>query len=234
MDLWHVTDDLGYVASVGEETAARDAVEVAKSAGGRRVVLGLTGPPGAGKSTLAGFIVDYARARMGDSWAAYVPMDGYHLSNAQLNRIGLQNRKGAPATFDVGGYVAMLSRLTADSREDIYVPEYDRTLHEPIAARLLVPAAARLIVTEGNYLGLDDPRWREARRMIDQLWYVDAPDSLREERLVARQLAGGRSEDAAREWVESSDGPNGELVKRSRAHSDRWITISAHHGRCSK
>jgi pantothenate kinase len=70
--------------------------------------------------------------------------------------------------------------------------------------------------------------------MIDQLWYVDAPDSLREERLVARQLAGGRSEDAAREWVESSDGPNGELVKRSRAHSDRWITISAHHGRCSK
>lgn len=219
---------------MGEETAARDAVEIAESARGRRVVLGLTGPPGAGKSTLAEFIVDYARTRSGGNWAAYVPMDGYHLSNAQLDRIGLRNRKGAPATFDVGGYVAMLSRLTADSGEDIYVPEYDRTLHEPIAARLLVPAAARLIVTEGNYLALDDPRWQEARRMIDHLWYVDAPDSLREERLVARQLAGGQSEDAAREWMESSDRPNGELVKRSRAHSDRTITIPAHHGHCGE
>jgi pantothenate kinase len=211
-------------SETAQDAAARDAVEAAKSAAGRRVVLGLTGPPGAGKSTLAGFIVDYARARMGDSWAAYFPMDGYHLSNAQLKRLGLENRKGAPATFDVRGYVAMLSRLTADSGEDIYVPEYDRSLHEPIAARLLVPGTARLIVTEGNYLALDDPGWREARRFIDRLWYVDAADSLREERLVARQIVGGRSDGAAREWVEFSDHPNGELVKLSKDKADRVIT----------
>lgn len=206
------------------QTAARDAVQAAELAAGRRIVLGLTGPPGAGKSTLAGFIVDYARSRMGDSWAACFPMDGYHLSNAQLARLGLENRKGAPSTFDVGGYAAMLSRLTADSGEDIYVPEYDRSLHEPIAARLLVPAAARLVVTEGNYLALDEPRWRAARRFIDHLWYVDAADSLREKRLVDRQLAGGRGANAAREWVEFSDRPNGELVKLSRSKADRTIT----------
>lgn len=206
------------------DTAARDAVEAAKSAAGRRVVLGLTGPPGAGKSTLAGFIVDYARSRMGDSWAACFPMDGYHLSNAQLKRLGLENRKGAPHTFDVGGYITMLSRLRADSGEDIYVPEYDRSLHEPIAARLLVPAKARLVVTEGNYLALDAPRWRDARRFIDHLWYIDAADPLREERLVARQLAGGLPEESAREWVEFSDRPNGELVKLSKDKADRTIT----------
>jgi len=206
------------------DAAADDAVQAALSAGGRRVVLGLTGPPGAGKSTLAAFIVDYARARMGDTWAAYFPMDGYHLSNAQLKRLGLEHRKGAPPTFDIDGYAAMLSRLTAGAGSDIYVPEYSRTLHEPIAARLVVPAAARLIVTEGNYLALDDARWREARRFIDYLWYVDAADSLREERLVARQIAGGRPEPEAREWVARSDRPNGELVKQSRANSDRTIT----------
>lgn len=217
--------------------AARDAVALAESGGGRRILLGLAGPPGAGKSTLARFIVDYARGRgsnsgsgsgsgtgPGESWAAYFPMDGYHLSNAQLRRIGLEHRKGAPATFDTGGYLAMLSRLAADSGEDVYVPEYDRTLHEPIAARLVVPGTARLVVTEGNYLALDEPPWRDARRFIDQLWYVDAADALREERLVARQLAGGRTPDEARDWVGSSDGPNGELVKLSRHNVDRVIT----------
>lgn len=216
--------EAGDAELTASDGAARDAVEAAESAGGRRFVLGLAGPPGAGKSTLAEFIVEYARAHRGESWAAYFPMDGYHLSNAQLERLGLRHRKGAPATFDVDGYVAALSRLTADSGEDIYVPGYDRSLHEPIAARLLVPAAARLVVTEGNYLALDDPRWRAARDMIDQLWYVDAPDSLREERLIARQVAGGRGADAARAWVASSDHPNGELVKRSRTNADRTVT----------
>lgn len=212
------------------DVAAREAVEAAESAAGRRIVLGLTGPPGAGKSTLARFIVDYARTRMGESWAAYFPMDGYHLSNVQLKRLGLEKRKGSPPTFDVDGFTVMLSRLTADSGNGIYVPDYDRSLHEPVAARLLVPAEARLVVTEGNYLALDEPRWRAARRFIDLLWYVDAPDALREERLVARQIAGGRSADAARNWVESSDRRNGELVKSSRERADRIITPVRGHG----
>jgi pantothenate kinase len=204
--------------------AARDAVAAARSVAGRRIVLGLAGPPGAGKSTLAEFIVGYARSAMGESWAACFPMDGYHLSNAQLDRLGLRDRKGAPCTFDVGGYLAMLSRIAADSGDDCYVPEFDRCLDEPVAARLLVPAAARLIVTEGNYLALDAPRWREARRFIDHLWYVDAPDPVREERLVARQLACGKPEAAARAWVERSDRSNGELVKPTRGGTDRTIT----------
>jgi pantothenate kinase len=208
----------------GTSEAARDAVELATAARGKRVILGLAGPPGAGKSTLAAAIVDHARARNGAAWAACLPMDGYHLSNAQLRRLGLEDRKGAPETFDADGYAAMLARVAADSGTDIYAPDYDRvTHHEPIAARLLIPATARLVVTEGNYLALDDEHWRAARRHIDHLWYVEAPDELRERRLVQRQLAGGRDETAARDWVARSDGPNGELVKQSRRAAERVI-----------
>ena len=210
-------------ASEAVRQAASEAVEIATAASGRRVVIGLAGPPGAGKSALAVAIVAQARASRGDDWAAYLPMDGYHLSNAQLERLGLLNRKGAPATFDVDGYVVMLGRVAADDGRDIYVPDYDRTLHEPIAARHLIPAVARLVVTEGNYLAVDAPGWRAARRHIDHLWYVDAADAVREERLIARQLAGGRSEREASDWVERSDRRNGELVKLSKPNADRII-----------
>lgn len=211
-------------ASDAAREAAHDAVEIATAASGRRVIIGLAGPPGAGKSTLAVAIVAQARASRGDDWAAYLPMDGYHLSNAQLERLGLLDRKGAPATFDVDGYVVMLGRVAADDGSDIYVPDYDRTLHEPIAARHRIPAAARLVVTEGNYLAVDAPQWRAARRHIDHLWYVDAADAVREERLIARQLAGGRGEREARDWVERSDRRNGELVKQSKPNADRVMT----------
>jgi len=209
----------------GTAAAARDAVELAAAARGQRVILGLAGPPGAGKSTLAMAIVDHARARNGPDWAACLPMDGFHLSTAQLRRLGLEHRKGAPQTFDADGYAAMLARVAADDGTDIYAPDYDRVRHhEPIAARILIPAAARLIVTEGNYLALDDARWRAARRHIGHLWYVEAPDTLRARRLLQRQLAGGRDEAAASDWVARSDHPNGELVKQSRHHADRVIT----------
>jgi pantothenate kinase len=207
--------------------AARDAIGLAASAGGRRVILGLAGAPGAGKSTLALAIVGSARARMGPDWAAYLPMDGFHLSHAQLVRLGLLALKGAPGTFDADGYAALLARVARDDGRDIYAPDYDRTLHEPVAARHLIPAAARLVVTEGNYLAVDSPQWRAARSSIGQVWFIDAPDAVRESRLVDRQLAGGRDEAAAREWVSRSDRPNGELVKLSRPRADRRLAVVA-------
>lgn len=205
-------------------TVAREAVDLAARGGGR-VILGLAGPPGAGKSTLAVAIVGHARAERGGDWAAYLPMDGYHLSNAQLERLGLLDRKGAPATFDADGYAAVLARVAADDGRDIYVPDYDRTLHEPVAARHLIQKTARLVVTEGNYLAVDAPEWRAARRYIDHLWYVDAPADLREQRLVERQVRGGRDVKAARDWVRHSDRPNGDLVKRSQGSADRTVIV---------
>ncbi|MFC1420301.1 nucleoside/nucleotide kinase family protein [Streptacidiphilus cavernicola] len=192
---------------------------------GRRVLLGVAGAPGAGKSTLARFLVREVERRLGDGVAAYVPMDGFHLSNAQLARLGLTDRKGSEPSFDVRGYVALLGRLRSADPYPVYVPDYDRELDEPVAARHVVPPSARLVVTEGNYLAASRPGWPQARELLDAVWYLDTPDPVRERRLLERQRAGGRDEAAARAWVRGNDMPNGELVKATRDGCTRVVTV---------
>ncbi|MFJ3792125.1 nucleoside/nucleotide kinase family protein [Kitasatospora sp. NPDC090091] len=188
-----------------------------------RTILGLAGPPGAGKSTLARHLVAEVERREGPGSAAYLPLDGFHLSAAQLDRLGLSHRKGAPATFDAHGYVALLRRIAADRFQHIYVPDFDRDLDEPVAARHVVAPHSRLVITEGNYLAAAEHPWPEARRLLRELWWVETDDTVREERLLRRHRDGGRDETTARHWVTSNDHPNGEYVKAGRSLCTRIV-----------
>ncbi len=147
-------------------------------------------------------------------------MDGFHLADTQLDRLGIRDRKGAPETFDAEGYAAALQRARhADG--DLYVPGFERDLEQPIAAALVIPAEARVVVSEGNYLLLHG--WERARSAFDEVWFVDVEDRLRQDRLVSRHSAYGKSEDAARAWVTEVDERNADLVKRDRRLADRTI-----------
>ncbi|MDE3722277.1 nucleoside/nucleotide kinase family protein [Nocardiopsis sp. N85] len=209
------------------EALVDDVLALLRAAEGGRVLLGLTGAPGAGKSTLARHLVAGVDARLGEGAAGYLPMDGFHLSNAQLERLDRLDRKGAPDTFDAHGYAALVRRLLVETDHPVYVPDYDRRLHEPIAARHVIAPHTRLIVTEGNYLAWDAEPWGGLRPLFAGLWYVEADDALRERRLLRRQMAGGKDEEAAREWVERSDRANGELVKRLRDRCTRIVPTGA-------
>ncbi len=188
-----------------------------------RAVLGVAGTPGAGKSTLAEQLVAELGRRHGDGWAAYVPMDGFHLADAQLRRLGALDRKGAPDTFDADGYAHLLARATADPDEWIYVPGFERELEQPLAAALVIPPSARLVVTEGNYLLLDTPSWRRVRRNLDEVWFVTGDPDLRRDRLIARHVRFGKSPAAARDWVLTVDEPNAGLVEAGRARADLLV-----------
>lgn len=201
-----------------------DAVALVPSIPGRRALLGLAGAPGAGKSTLARRLVGGVNERLGPRTAAYVPMDGFHLSNVQLDRLGLRDRKGAPETFDVDGYVGLLRRLRAQRDRPVYAPDFDRRLDEPVAAGLAVLPDSRLVITEGNYLADDGPGWTEVRDLLDELWYVDAATHLREHRLLRRHLRAGRTESEALAFIAASERPNAHRVERTRPHCTRTVT----------
>lgn len=185
---------------------------------GRRLIIGLCGPPGAGKSTLAARLVD----ELGSA-AVVVPLDGFHLHDDVLRAEGSLARKGAPDTFDVRGYVALLSRLRADDGI-VYAPAFDRALETSLAGAVPVLLSHRVVVTEGNYLLHQDDAWSEVRPLLDECWYVDLADEVRRSRLVERNLQHGRSVDAAEEWVARVDEPNARLVAATRGLADYVVT----------
>lgn len=198
---------------------ARDLADTAAATDGRRI-LGIAGPPGAGKSTLAAHL---ARA-LGPERAALVPMDGFHLADTELRRLGRLERKGAPDTFDACGYVALLGRLRRPvPGETVYAPGFDRTLDQPIAGSIPVPPDVPLVITEGNYLLLDSPAdsaWRPVRGLLDTAWWLDLPAALRIGRLVARHEQFGKSRAEAERFVHASDEANAALVAPGRDVAD--------------
>ena len=193
---------------------------------GRRALLGVVGSPGSGKSTLTEALLAALRADpppgAGPDWVAHVPMDGFHLADVELERLGRRRAKGAPDTFDAGGYVALLARLRAADPADpvVYAPAFERTLEQPVAGAIPVPAAARLVLTEGNYLLLGSGRWPAVRALLDEAWFCALRDDLRLERLLARHVRFGKAPDFARSWVASVDEPNAVLIEATRERAD--------------
>lgn len=195
----------------------------ALAAGPRRAVLGIAGAPGSGKSTLAAAVL----ARIPGT--AHVPMDGFHLADAELVRLGLRDRKGAPDTFDALGYAALLRRLHEDQDEIIYAPGFERVIEQPIAGAIPITRAARLIVTEGNYLLLDTPRWRTVRPLLTEVWYADLDPDTRLHRLIARHVRFGKPEAAARQWATGTDELNAALIAATRDRADLVVTATLIH-----
>jgi pantothenate kinase len=202
---------------------ARDAVALVGQRA--RAILGIAGCPGAGKSTLVDLLLERIRVATGVDWVAHIPMDGFHLSDVQLDRIGARGRKGAPDTFDAAGYAHLLERVKREADERVYVPGFDRTLEQPLAAALVVLPSARLVITEGNYLLLDHPHWARARRAMDAVWFVASEEGERIERLVARHVEFGKTPEEARAWVATTDKSNAELVAGTIGRADRVTTM---------
>ena len=188
---------------------------------GDRRILGIAGAPGGGKSTLAAALV----AELGPHTARLVGMDGFHLAQAELQRLGRADRKGAPDTFDASGFAALLRRLRAREDAVVYAPLFRREIEEPVACAVPLPREVPLVVTEGNYLLVADGDWADVRALLDEAWFVEGDEDRRRDWLIARHIAFGKAPDFAREWVMRSDERNAELVATTRGRADLIVAI---------
>jgi pantothenate kinase len=184
---------------------------------GDRAVLGIVGAPASGKTTLAWQLADALGTR-----AAVVGMDGFHLAQVELTRLGRTDRKGAPDTFDAHGYVSLVRRL-AQGTETVYAPEFRREIEEPIAGAVPVPPDVKLVITEGNYLLLDTEPWSQLRDLLTEAWYLAPDEDDRLERLVTRHRRYGRSLVEAKQRALGSDQRNADLIATTRSRADLVI-----------
>ena len=188
-----------------------------------RVTIGVAGAPGAGKTTLAEDLVAALTTLLGAAAVAHLPMDGFHLADVQLDALGLRDRKGAPETFDGHGFLATMGRLRSGDPATVYVPGFERVLEQPVAAAIAIPASARVVVSEGNYLLLDTPRWRTVRPLLTEVWYADLDQDTRMDRLVARHVRFGKPQPDAIAWANGTDERNAAVIAATRDRADLVI-----------
>ncbi|MFT2690021.1 nucleoside/nucleotide kinase family protein [Clavibacter zhangzhiyongii] len=195
---------------------------------GRRAILAIAGSPGAGKTTLARALVARVDALAGAGTAAYVPMDGFHLANATLDRLGLHDRKGAIDTFDGWGVVALVRRLRAETEHAVYAPSFDRAVDEGVAGAIAVDPGRAPRRGRGQLPARRRrPVGAAGRAELDEAWFCATPADDRFARLVERHTAGGRAPTAAEAWAREVDGANAALIEGTRGRADLVVDGTA-------
>lgn len=172
-----------------------------------RFVVAIAGAPGAGKTTLAEKLHDL----LPEGSAAVVQMDGFHFDDAVLHERDLRSRKGAPETFDYGGFATLLRRIRA-VEADIAIPVFDRDMELSRAGARIIGADIKFVLVEGNYLLLDEAPWKDLAPLFDFSIFLDVPRAELERRLMMRWREQGKADEEARAWVASNDLPNAERI----------------------
>lgn len=186
-----------------------------------RIILGICGAPGAGKS----WVADGIAGTLGPDLAVVVPFDGFHLSTAVIANTPLMSRRGAIDTFDLGSYKNLIARLRARDEDVVYAPMFRRGLEEPIASAIPVPREVPIVITEGNYLLMQHPTLRAVRDLLDAVWYLHTPATVRLPQLVARHVAFGKNASDAEEWARGSDQRNADEIESTRQWADRIFSV---------
>jgi pantothenate kinase len=201
---------------------------------GRRTIIGITGAPGAGKSTIAAQVVELLAPS-----AALLPMDGFHLPQATLVELGRRERMGAPDTFDVEGFLSKLADIRGagpagaspltdaveNSGNHVLAPGFDREIEEPVPDALDISPEFSRVVVEGNYLLLDESGWERTAPLLDVTFFVEVPENIRLERLIARHIRFGKSAEDARAWALGPDQTNAEVITATAHRADHRIAL---------
>ena len=186
-----------------------------------RSLIGIVGKPGAGKST----VVEEIEKRYKPNEVSIIPMDGFHLSNEELIELGRRDRKGAPDTFDVEGFISLIKKVKHESQVDHKFPIFHREIEASVSDEGAVPKESKVVVIEGNYLFSEDHNWSGVFPLLDHTWFIEIDDEVRIERLIARHIRYGKTPEEAENWSRGSDETNARFIELTAHRASNIIKL---------
>jgi hypothetical protein len=187
-----------------------------------RTLIGIVGKPGAGKST----VVEEIQKIFDSHDVSVIPMDGFHLSNEELILLGRRDRKGAPDTFDVAGFTSLLNEVKLNHQIDHRFPIFHREIEASVSDEGLVPKESKVVVIEGNYLFSTEHNWEGIFPLLDHTWFIEIDDEVRIERLIARHIRYGKTQEDAENWSKGSDEANARFIELTAHRAVGKIKLS--------
>ena len=189
---------------------------------GTRSLIGIVGKPGAGKST----VVEQIEKRYQPNEVSIIPMDGFHLSNEELIALGRRERKGAPDTFDVEGFISLIKKVKREPQANHKFPIFHREIEASVENEGLVPKESKVVVIEGNYLFSEDHNWSGVFPLLDHTWFIEIADEVRIERLIARHIRYGKTPEDAENWSRGSDEANARFIELTAHRAANIIKLA--------
>lgn len=186
-----------------------------------RSLIGIVGKPGAGKST----VVEEIEKRYKPNEVSIIPMDGFHLSNEELIKLGRRDRKGAPDTFDVEGFISLIKKVKHEPQDNHKFPIFHREIEASVENEGLVPKESKVVVIEGNYLFSEDHNWSGVFPLLDHTWFIEIDDEVRIERLIARHIRYGKTPEEAENWSRGSDETNARFIELTAHRASNIIKL---------
>lgn len=198
----------------------------------QRLLIGLAGSPGSGKSTISYNVTERINKFFGEDVSIVLNQDGYHYTREELSKFPEPElafkRRGAPFTFNPKGFLELIHKIKkpiSPETKDILAPSFNHKAKDPEPNSKIITPAHRIVIIEGNYVLLKDEYWREISAIVDEKWKIKVEPLQARRRIVKRHLEAGISatEDEAIERCNNNDLVNAVYIRENSVIPDLVI-----------
>lgn len=192
-----------------------------------RMIVGLAGPAGSGKSVITAIFHEIAKQLQLPFRFETVGIDAFHYRNDFLlkhttNGKPLKANKGRFDTYDVSKLTKAL--LDFSAWKEVSLPVYSRKTHDPIEDAIVIKKGEpALLIIEGLWILYDKDGWENVGKLLDFSIFIETDNEKVRQGVLERHVRGGRTLEDASAYYEANEAKNFDLIIHTKDKADKVI-----------